>query len=245
MVGPEPTRLRIRGLRPGQGTARTYQGLPAGVCLPVGWPAFFLWRRWSKQSLWAPPLLSPMRRGKEGRKIAEFLRVTMRMQKSAVNNIWFWRCFKASFPHFLTSSKTWRSQTLNLKTFFKRDDKESSFIFLQSQLIEGLVGRLQLPPLSLCWIPKGLSGACKWKQSRIISTTSQESCFNISQVTAMTVTDGKAAGTTQLCFTFLSFCLFFFFFFLFSFLLRLCCNRGLLCIEVLDNHSFGKTYCVL
>lgn len=29
------------------------------------------------------------------------------------------------------------------------------------------------------------------------------------------------------------------------FVLRLCCNGGLLCIEVLDNHSFGKTYCAL
>lgn len=60
LVGPEPTRLRIRGLRPGQGTARTYQGLPAGVCLPVGYQSFFFWRRWSKQSLYASPLLSPM-----------------------------------------------------------------------------------------------------------------------------------------------------------------------------------------
>lgn len=34
LVGPEPTRLRIRGLRPGQRTARTYQGPPAGVLPP-------------------------------------------------------------------------------------------------------------------------------------------------------------------------------------------------------------------
>jgi len=34
-VGPEPTRLKIRGLRPGQETGRTYQGLPAGVCITV------------------------------------------------------------------------------------------------------------------------------------------------------------------------------------------------------------------
>lgn len=43
------------------------------------------------------------------------------------------------------------------------------------------------------------------------------------------LTDGEAAGTAQLCFTFLSLCL------VFLLLLRLRCSGGLLCIEVLGE----------
>lgn len=85
-AGPEPTRLRIRGLRPGQGTGRTYQGPPAGVCLPVGWLSIFFWRRWSGQSLCASLLPLPMwPRGKKGWKMAEFIREPRLVKKAALS----------------------------------------------------------------------------------------------------------------------------------------------------------------
>lgn len=82
-VGPEPTRLRIRGLRPGQGTARTYQGLPAGVCLPVGQPSVFFLKE-VKQA--EPPCFSTslanVTKRKTERKIAGFQRVTLLIQEA-------------------------------------------------------------------------------------------------------------------------------------------------------------------
>lgn len=89
-AGPEPTRLRIRGLRPGQGTARTYQGPPAGVCLPVGWLSSFFWRRWSGQSLCAS--LLPLPTWPRGKK-AGFIREPRLVETAALSCASFLKIF--------------------------------------------------------------------------------------------------------------------------------------------------------
>lgn len=182
--------------------------------------------------------------GKRGGKLLNLNWHCLCRKLFAVNNVWFWRCFRVWFPRFLTLGKIWWAQTLSLKSLLKRDDKDGGFIFLQSRLIKGSVSRSTTTKpcseLTLCWNTKR---AIRGKQMETIEDYLHHfsrKLFEQIRSAAMTVTDGKAAGTTQLCFTFLSFCLLFFFFFL-----NLFCNRGLLCIEVLDNHSFGKTYCVL
>lgn len=82
-VGPEPTRLRIRGLRPGQGTARTYQGLPAGVLSPcrAAVRLFLKEVRQAEPRCFSTSLANVTKRKTEG-KIAGFLRVTLLIQKA-------------------------------------------------------------------------------------------------------------------------------------------------------------------
>lgn len=90
------------------------------------------------------------------------------------------------FTCSLTPGKMWWTQTSSHKTLQRRDDKDSSFIFPQSRLIKGSVSHsTTIKPcseLTCAGIPRELSGASKWKQSRIISTTFPESCLNKSEV---------------------------------------------------------------
>lgn len=88
-AGLEPTRLSIRGLRPGQGTARTYQGLPAGVCLPVGSrPSFSEGGEAHRAELLCllPPLSQRNQEAKRWRNTFEFRRVMLLGRSSDLQN---------------------------------------------------------------------------------------------------------------------------------------------------------------
>lgn len=88
-----------------------------------------------------------------------------------------WRCSTVSF---LCSAK--HGKLYVLKTLVKRDDRDGSFMRLHSWLIKESVNHSATTNSLCAGIPRELSGASEWKQSRIISSTFPESCFNKSQV---------------------------------------------------------------
>lgn len=159
-------------------------------------------------------------RGKTRRKIAQSDTAYVK-KLFAVNNVWFWRCFRVLFPCLKS----------NFKTLLKRN-KNGRIIFLQSWLIKGSVGHSTIAN-------SALNSLCAGTHRETIEDYLYHfwgSCFNKSQVQPWQWQMAKQLAASSSSSSSppppSSSCTFF-------------CNQGPLRIEGLDNHSFGKTYCVL